>query len=227
MLRQFTAIIIICFLSFYSCKKEESIPKPVIGKTYSKEKIDKNGKLRLYASTGEITDAAILSRYETYSSSYLSNYIDYYVQGPQLDSLIFLNEVSARLVDDYASRTFEYTHDKTNIILVQRDTVSLSVYGNLYSNSLVYLVGKYKTPIYSEQLVSSVGGEYLFTARGKIQNVFNIAQNIISAPLIAAVRYTPRSTGVNLVNNEFSPEFYQKLDLTDTVVIQLYSVTYQ
>jgi hypothetical protein len=227
MLRQFTAIISICFLSFYSCKKEESIPKPAMDKTYFKEKIDKTAKLRLYAVSGEITDATIISRFESDSYGYLSTYTDNYVQGPKMDSLTFLNEQSARIVDEYASRIFDYSQNKSNIILTQKDTASFSVYGDLYSNSLIYQVGKYKPAIYTEELVSSVGGEYLFTATGKGQYIFFNTNNIISSPLIAMVHYSAGGTRVNLVNNEFDAGFTGKIPVNDTVVVQLYSVTYQ
>jgi hypothetical protein len=227
MLRLSAIILTFCIFFFYACKKEESLPSLVFGKTFYKEKIEKDGKIRLFANSGEISDAATISRFETDSYSYLSTYTDYYVQGPKMDSLIFVNDKTARIVDDYVSRIFDYSQLKNDIILTQKDTTIFSIYGDLYSNSLIYQVGKYKPAIYSEDLVSSVGGEYLFTAKGKGQYVFNSNANVISTPLIGMVQYSRRSTRIDLVNNIFDAAFAGKIPLTDTVVVQLYTVTYQ
>jgi hypothetical protein len=227
MLRHFTTILFLLIPFFYSCKKDEALPTLVFNKTYSKEQIEKVGKLRLFSNTGEISDAATISRFESDASQYLSNYTDFYVQGPLMDSVTFYNNQTAGLVDNYSLRNYGFVQNKNSIILTQPDTTQFAVYGDLYSKSLIHQVGKFKKPIYSETLVSSVGGQYLFSATGKNQFIFSYTNNIVSAPLIGIVHFSVNGASVYLINNEVSSDFSKYIPADDFVAIQSYSVIYK
>ncbi len=227
MLRLLTIISSCLILCFYSCKKDDAFTKLNFGKNYYKEKVEKAGRFRVFAKSGEITTPSILERFELEDSSRFTLYANSYMQNSWMDSVTFYNDYTARLVSLSSQQLFDYSTDETHIILLAKDITEFYSSGDLFSKSFLNQIGRYKPQIISEELKSSVAGAYLFVGKGKQKYVFNSRKGKVSTPNIAIIRHSTCCNYFDFLNNELSDNFYTSIPGDDTVAVQQFLVTYQ
>ena len=103
------------WLLIYSCKKNDStqITYPSI---YHKSGVKADGDLRLFSSTGEVSDPAIVSRFNLTDSNfftlYSNNILAYYFV---MDSIYFQDPQRAIIVGIYGPKNCVVTHTRNRL----------------------------------------------------------------------------------------------------------------
>jgi hypothetical protein len=103
-------------------------------------------------------------------------------------------------------------------------------YGEVYSRTLAYNIGQLKPEVFSEKLVSSTGGNYLFNYMIRDKFVFRSFDEQLAAPVVGfglhsrGDQYMSQS---GRINNIVQPDFYESLVAGDTVTIQEFLIKYK
>src|SRR5260221_11016041 len=129
------------FLVFiFSRKKDGAGLNIAYPSNYHKSGIKPNGNLRVFSSTGEISDQSVISRFNETDSSNFSSVADNIGNYPgRMDSVKFSDAQHARMNENYTPLNCLIRLEGGNIILTRTDT---SV-GGTYSNELTHHISYY------------------------------------------------------------------------------------
>jgi len=143
-----------------------------------------------------------------------------------MDSIRFVDEQHAIVNDGYAHRSCTIDHENEALILTRTDTSQSTCSGDQFTRTMTYYVGEIKPVVYSEYLVSSTRGYYVFgyTSTGKY--VLQESNGQLVAPEIFFVYHTTNYYQGN-TNNILQDDFFKNMAEGDTASIMGYQLLYE
>jgi hypothetical protein len=212
-----TRIGLLCLIIFISCKKEHtSLEYP---SSYHRVNVN-DLSFRVFAASSEITDPAIVKRFNASDSSTISYYQF------MLDTIRILDNVSAVLVERYSYEKYFYSISGKNIRLESVDTLKYSSSGEVFTRTLNYQIGQYKPTVFEEYLISSTAGLYTFGY--KFRNQLNLEKDKDQLRASWLVFVTHKGTGSYYtgLQNKLDPKFFKWIGANDTITVKEFSVIY-
>jgi len=225
-LRQLLIVSLCLFI--FSCKKNDS-GLSIDLSIYSKSGIRANGNFRIFSQTGEITDPFIVSRFnlnDTFDFVYME---DVTGNSPSVMKYIkFSDAQHAEVADQDTLRSCVVSEDGANIILTRTDTSIGSTFANELTRHIIYYIGEVKPEVYSEYLISSTRGSYVFGYRAREKFVLLQSEGQILAPFIGFKQHIGGGPGIPMyINNNLQTDFYKNIESGDTVTLKEYFLTYR
>ena len=220
----------ICLLFFgvivISCSKE-TLAELGYPSIFHKSGFRLNGSLRVFASTGEVIDKDVISRFNESDSSQLNYQTNYVVSYPGAWDSVTFSDPGHAIMNSLQCRV---DRDGKNYILTRLDTTLSVTYMEEYSHNIAYFIGQIKPIIYSESLSSSTRGEYLFPYSATQKFLLSKTGDKLVAPLIVFKLYSSYANGLgsytSYVNNILQDDFFKSMNQGDTVVLNEYVITY-
>lgn len=212
---------------FLSCSKDGTafLNSPGI---YFKDNITLTSETRVFTSTGQVKNSNIVQRFDSKDSAFYGAFRNevYFYRG-KMDSLKVTSSGIMEVNDNYQYRSYEVTSKGKNITLTARDTTAGYSYEEVYTRTLLYYLGFYKPPVFSEYLVSSTRGQYQF-GYSTLQQYYLVQQdNLFNVHWVFAIAHKANgSTNFLRLQNKADLNFYKKLNTGDTVTIREYELTY-
>src|ERR1051326_2637021 len=222
----------ILFLSFliiliFSCKKEAPFKQINYPSAYYKSGIKVAGDLMVFSTAGEIKDPFIINRFLPDSSIY-SSYADQIGNNPgTMDSIKFSDAQHAIVKESYSQYNCIVDQEKKELILTRADTSDGSSYPEQFTYSIRYNIGQVKPEVYSEYLISSTRGDYLFGYTGKEKYVLQESNGQLVAPEIMFIQHHLPGYYTGRTNNILQNDFYKTIPTGDTVSLQGYFLLYE
>lgn len=211
----------------FSCEEEEGalITNPSV---YHKSGIEPVGNFRVFSSTGEIKDNAVINRLGQYDTAFYRGYSQYIGSGPGImDTVYFFKERHAILNHEYKNLVCLFNVEGNQILLTETKATSKCCYsGEVFTRSLPYYLATSKPEVESEFIFSSDRGYYSFGFIGRRKYVLSESNGQLVAPLIL---YTQHSTryALGYVNDFLQPDFYSNLAVGDTVTLMEYTIHFE
>lgn len=211
------------FLSFlttliFSCAEDESrlVDYPSL---YHKSGVEAGG-LRVFCLQGEIRDDAVVSRFQQLDTPNYYNFVRYVRDYPGvIDTVEFYDAKTSRVSHQYSNKDCSVTREGDLLVLTASNAIrECCFYGEAFTRSVRYFLGRVKPDVQSEFLYSSVMGHYYFGFIGRTKFVFQKSRGGLVAPFI---QFTVRS-GVHergFLNNVTQPDFFRMLVEGDTITI--------
>jgi hypothetical protein len=224
--------LLILWVPIFSCNKSDSLSNNGYPSNYHKAGIMTNGNIRVFSLTGEIRSQSVISRFNNSDSSVFSYFADDIGNKPgRMDSIKFSDALHAIMNDNRMPLNCLVSRGKGTFLLTRTDTSFGTTTPNEMSHSISYYIGQEKPELFSEYLVSSTRGEYIFGYSAREKFILNISGGLILAPLIL-YRFYPsgQNSGVyynGYINNILQNDFYKNIEVDDTVTIQEYMVLYE
>jgi len=222
----------ILFLPFliiliFSCKKDEAFKQLTYPSVYHKSGIKLAGDLMVFSTAGEIKDPSIIDRFLPDSSIY-SNLADQIGNNPGvMDSIKFSDAQHSIVNETYSQYHCTVDQEKKELILTRTDTSAGSIYNDQFTRSIMYNIGQVKPEVYSEYLLSSTRGDYIFGYTGKEKYVLQESSGQLVAPEIIFIQHHLPGYYNGRANNILQSDFYKSIPTGDTVSIQGYFLLYE
>ena len=223
----------ILFLSFliiliFSCKKDEPFKQLTYPSVYYKSGIKIAGDLMVFSTAGEIKDPSIINRFLASDSFIYSSSADQIGNHPGVMDSIKLSDAQHAIVkESYSQYNCIVDQEKKELILTRADTSDGSSYPEQFTYSIMYNIGQVKPEVYSEYLISSTRGNYLFGYTGKEKYVLQESNGQLVAPEIIFIQHHLPGYYNGRANNIFQNDFYKSIPTGDTVSIQGYFLLYE
>lgn len=219
-MRVFVACLLLLFVLSYCSKNNNSLQQ---GVTYHKS--GKNAlPIRVFSNNGEIKDVATVARFtqlDDLEISRLSNYL-----GP-LDTIQIIDGSKARIFEYGKFSDFTYAAVTNGFNFYSLDTLTLYSPGDVYTRTLSYYICLYKPAVYSENIVSSTAGYYLFQYKTQRQHFIENGNNQLVVPWMIFNHHFSIGSDSYSIQNKLDVNFYKTLQPRDTVVLREYSITYE
>jgi len=212
-----TRLLFLLFLStfIFSCKKDDFSLNIAYPSSYQKSGIRINGNLRVFSLAGEITARSVLSRFNQSDSAYFSTLANDIGYGSgKMDSIRFLDAQHATVYNSDQPLECLMNAEGENMILSRTDTTRSGTYANELTHNIYYYIGQVKPDVYSEYLISSTRGEYIFGFTAREKFVLKKPESQLLAPLILYRLYPDglnnyyyyRGEPNNMLQNDFYPK---------------------
>jgi hypothetical protein len=224
-------IFLLCIILFAAACKKENNANSAMGKTFTKQKINSTGSLRVFATSGEIIDINIKSNFtQNYDAMFEQVIANAWTSANYPDSFIFtgLNSCSVFIQYGGIHPSADLIRDGNNFVIRIRELTEGVSYFNPFSKTFGYLILQYPPQIYDETLFSSTNGIYQFSYNTYAVYVLKKYASVWTAPFF--VYYYQNNSGggkMGINNNIIKNDFYKNLPLGDTVVLKTAQVTYQ
>jgi len=111
--------------------------------------------------------------------------------------------------------------------LTRADTSARLIYNEQFTHSITYNIRQVKPEVYSEYLVSSTRGDYIFGYTGKEKYVLQESNGQLVAPEILFMQHHLLVYYNGRANNILQNDFYKNIPTGDTVSIQGYLLLYE
>jgi hypothetical protein len=211
-----------------SCKEDNKASLLIYPAVFYKSGVEATGNLRVFASTGEIRNSRIISRFSQYDTSYLNTYAHYISKDPQImDSIVFANKEAARLRHEGKYLDCLLATQSDLIILTEKNVTSkCCTPAEVLTRSLPFHMSRQKPEVHSESLYSSTGGNYNFSFTGRSKYVLKESSGKLVAPLILYNLHSKNFVS-GFVNNLLSADFYSILGTGDTIAIKEYQFLFE
>lgn len=211
-----------------ACKKEEGFLSIAYPSIYHKSKITTNGELRVFSKAGEITDLAIISLFNQSDSNIFSQIADYMINNRgMLDTIQFFDSQRARVVDRDISVNCTVMKESSGLVLTSMDTAIRSTNGEVFTRKIDYTIGQVKPEVFSEYLISSTGGYYVFGYSYKPKFILKQSGSQLVAPVIQFAEHNTNTYFGKWVNNSLQGDFYKSLLVGDTLTLRQYLIIYE
>lgn len=217
-----TLLLLLCI----SCKKED--PKLVVdpGIRYYKEKLTPPSPVRLFANTGEVRDASILSRFASLDSNYAYDLANSMAVNPSgfLDTLRFESQTRAVISRYSALTSYDVTSRGIDLLLTGVDTLYGSIAGTEMSRNIKYFVPDPQIILYDEYISGVSQGFYYFTFRFQDRlMVRSGGAQSYDIPFLLYSWYRPNNTlSREFITGALQSDFYKHIPNADTVAIREY-----
>jgi hypothetical protein len=226
MIRSNRIIFALLILAF-SCNKDDVSPINYPS-SYTKSGFEFTGGVRVFSTTGEIKSASIVKRLTKLDTPLFNIFAHYLRHERVLDKLDFVDSKNNVVDSEYRERNCSFETAGDLVILTEIDTTrACCYYQEVFSRSWRYKIGRIKALIYSEFIVSSTRGDYLFGFNGSIKHVFMKNGGDVVAPVIMYYRHSPAQVESGYTNNVLQPAFYKNLASGDTIAIIESRVLYE
>ena len=224
-LRSAIAAIAFSAVAWSACKKDDATGFDRAA-VYHKTSTEPAGDVRVFAQSGELNTPAIVSRF-TAADSTLIHDVSGILFSMSSDSIQMQDNENAKIRESSGYADYKVTSSGGDLIFTGKDTSTNTSIGEVYSKSIPYYISLYKPAIYSEYIISSTRGNYVFGYTTKNQLVLTQQSNRLVAPWIFLIDHSSGSrTFAFTVQNKADFSFYRSLAATDTVVLHEYSVIY-
>jgi hypothetical protein len=138
----------------------------------------------------------------------------------------FSDAQHAEVADQDTLRSCVVSEDGANIILTRTDTSIGSTFANELTRHIIYYIGEVKPEVYSEYLISSTRGSYVFGYRAREKFVLLQSEGQILAPFIGFKQHIGGGPGIPMyINNNLQTDFYKNIESGDTVTLKEYFLT--
>lgn len=211
-----------------ACKEDKKASLLIYPAVFHKSGVEAIGNLRVFSSTGEIKNSAVISRFNRYDTSYLNSYAHYISGDPQImDTIDFITGQGARLRHEGLDLNCLLTMEGDLIILTERNvTRKCCTTTEVLTRSLPYHMSRLKPEVHSEFLQSSTGGNYNFSFTGRSKYILKESDGKLVAPLILYNLHA-RNFVSSFINNLLSAGFYSTLAAGDTVALKEYQLVFE
>ena len=212
----------------FSCKKDEPFKQLTYPSVYYKSGIKIAGDLRVFSTSGEIKDPSITSRFLATDSLSYSYGADQIGNNPgTMDSIKFSDAQHAIVKEGYSQYNCAVDQENKELILTRADTSARLIYNEQFTHSITYNIRQVKPEVYSEYLVSSTRGDYIFGYTGKEKYVLQESNGQLVAPEILFMQHHLLVYYNGRANNILQNDFYKNIPTGDTVSIQGYLLLYE
>ena len=222
----FLVCLLLCII-MYSCKKNAGSVRVAYNSDYAKSDVIPAGDLRVFTGKGEITNASIVERFTNNDSNIYYNTAIYIktVRG-YMDTVRFTDAERAVVGQPPLQINCQFSGNPGKIILTRTDTTSgVSIY-EVLRKSYPYIMGEIKSEVYSEYLLSSTGGFYLFGYRAKEKFVYTSSNDQLAAPLLQFTVHRNQDIQNYYINNFLQRDFFKSFLIGDTVTFRDYRILY-
>jgi hypothetical protein len=218
--------IVICIL-FIGCQKDEEIPI-TYSSIYHKTEVKAVWGAKVFSSNGEIKDRSVIRRIVRNFNLASPGEIEAVRLPGSLDSVIFIDAQQAVLNHSFFNWHCTVSTQSPYIVLTTNDTIEGYSESNELSQTVRYHLGQFKPEIFTEYIISSTRGGYLFGYKAKTRYVLTQAKNKLSAPIIF-YKHQRNSWfyGSGYINNILQKDFYKNLSAGDTVALQEMAIMYE
>jgi hypothetical protein len=222
------SVAILLMLTAPSCSKDGS-PFPLETSVYKEKSISTASPVRLFALSGEIKTASILTDFTNRDNSWLSSMSDHlFPQQGTTDNFKVQSEQVIEVNDNYQYHSYNVTRKGDKITLTAGDTARFMSYDEVFTRTIHYTISLYKPPVFSETLVTSTRGFYGFEYTTQKQFHLEAYQKGINVPwILGVIHYANGSTASLRVQNKMDVDFHKTLAAGDTVLIREYVVRYE
>lgn len=222
------SVALILLLAVISCKKDSAFPftKSAV---YYKNGVAEVSQPRLFALSGEIKNTALLQKFENYDDNWVDAEIEQlFPYTGRIDSIGVLNENQIDVNDGNQYRPYAVSRKGNLMTLTGKDTIRSTSSNEVFTRTIPYYVGLYKPPVFSETLVSSTRGYYLFEYTTLKQFFLEAENGTPRVPwLICMVHQADGSIYPVPVQNKLDINFYKNLSPGDTILVREYVVSYK
>jgi hypothetical protein len=222
-------VALLLLLTAISCSKDGS-PFPLENAAvYKKKNISVTAPVRLFALSGEIKNASILTRFTNNDNGSLVALSDQiFPNQASLNSFKIQSEQVIEVNDNYQNRPYNVTRRGDDITLTSGDTSRYINYNEVFTRSIYYNIALYKPPVYRETLVTSTRGLYGFEYTTQRQFHLEANGDGINVPWIIGVVHNANGSTLSLwLQNKMDKGFYKTLAAGDTVLLREYVVHYE
>lgn len=226
-MRCFSAVILLLLAA--SCSKNAANVNVSYNALYFKNVAKAVGTIRLFARSGEINDAVVLSRYLDADSNYYKYFPDKIVAlGEWLDTLIIKNRDTAIIKLYNTPNKYLVTSQAGKMVLISVQMATGYQFYETYSRSFDYYANQNRPVISNEYLVSSTRGIYEFGYVCRPRYVLNQAGNGgLAAPVVAFFQHKSNGENyANYFNGSLQQGFYQQIPLGDTVSLNEFQLIF-
>lgn len=223
------SVAILLLLTALSCSKDGS-PFPLeTSVVYNKKSISTAAPIRLFARSGEIKTASILTDFTNrYNGSFSALSDQLYPNQSRLQNIKVQSEQVIEVNDNYQYYPFNVTRKGDKITLTAGDTAKYMSYNEVFTRTIYYTISLYKPPVYYETLVTSTRGIYGFEYASQKQYHLEAYMKGINVPWILGVIHNANGSSLSLmVQNKIDVDFHKTLAAGDTVVVREYVVRYE
>jgi hypothetical protein len=220
-------VIFIAIIFFSSCKKDEEFSVEP-SSLYYKSSIQPVGPMKFFTGNGEIQDLSTINKYYGLDSAWFTRRSRaLFPEHGAMDTVRFIDQENARMYNYYSYRDCSITKQNSDLLLTDKLTIQLFTSGDVFTNSPMYLISQYKPAVYSEFIVSSTGGNYLFGYDTRYLFVLSPVNGTLKANwIIMTTRSANRNFNVYSIQNKPDFNFYRSMTATDTVLMQQYVINY-
>lgn len=211
----------------FSCKKDDlQIAYP---SAYHKSGLKVTGDLRVFSSNGEIKNPSIISRFAGKDTAYYSAVANYIInERGVMDSIKFSDAQHGIMNDRYQPLKCLISRQDDTFVLSRTDTTRGYSSGDEFTHSMMYYIGNIKPEVYTEYLISSVRGLYVFGYTAREKFVLKESHGQLVAPLIQFIQHrNDVQLNIGYVNNILLNDFYKMISTDDTVTIMEYQILYE
>lgn len=107
------------------------------------------------------------------------------------------------------------------------DMIIGSTNGEVFTRKIDYTIGQVKPEVFSEYLISSTGGYYVFGYSYKPKFILNQSGSQLVAPVIQFAEHSTNTYFGKRVNNTLQSDFYKNLPVADTLTLREYLIIYE
>lgn len=220
--------IIVFWMFVAACKKEDGFLSISYPSVYHKSIMKANGELRVYTKAGEITDSAVISRFNQTDSFIFSQIASYMIDSRgTLDTIQFSTGKQASVVDRDISVNCTVKVQSKSLLLTAVDPEIGSTSGEVFTRKVDYNIGQVKPEVFSEYLISSMGGYYIFGYSYKPKFILIQSGSQLVAPFIQFAEHGMNTFFGKRVNNILQSDFYKSLPAGDTLTLHEYLIFYE
>lgn len=227
-MRYFSAVILLLLLAA-SCSKNAANVNVSYNSLYFKDKAQAIGSIRIFARSGEIKDAAVVSRYAGVDSNYYNYFPERIIGlGELLDTVVIQNSDSA-IVKLYGSpNKCLVTNQSGKLVLTSVQSSTGFQFYETFSRSFNYYANQIKPVISDEYLVSSTGGIYEFAYVYYPKYVLTQASNgRLAAPVVTFFQHKANGESyAGYFNGNLQPGFNQQIPAGDTVSLNEFQLIF-
>lgn len=213
--------LVLFFLStgVFSCDNDEESLVSFPSRFY-KSGVEPIGALRVFSSQGPITAKSIVERFTELDKDYLSSSVSSVINEGIMDTIDFLESQHAVLDHQYSNRHCSMDIEGGIIILSATNISRECCFADdVFTRSLPYYIGKIKPEVYSEFIISSTRGYYLFAYTGQRKFVLTTSRGRLMAPMIHYIRHSGNTTSTGYLNNMLQSDFYKHIPPGDTLTL--------
>jgi hypothetical protein len=187
-----------------------------------------NGELRVFSKAREITDPAIISRFNQTDSSIFAQIASYMINSRSvLDTIKFSTGKQASVIDRDISVNCTVKVQSKSLLLTAVDPEIGSTSGEVFTRKVDYNIGQVKPEVFSEYLISSTGGYYIFGYSYKPKFILKQSGSQLIAPVIQFAEHSSNTYFGKWVNNSLQGDFYKSLLVGDTLTLRQYLIIYE